>query len=79
MSTLYVGGLPPSADTDALRDLFEGFVGVESVRLVRSKPSGPHRGFGYVTFSDATEAARAAARLDGASLDAARLRVAPAT
>lgn len=79
MSTLYVGGLPPSVDTDAVRGLFDGFGHVESVRLVRHDPDGPHRGFGYVTFANAREAAAAVESLDGTSLDAARLRIAPAT
>lgn len=74
MSTLYVGGLPPSADTEFLRELFDRFAGVESIRLIRREPQGPHRGFGYVTFTNAREAAAAAASLDGES----GLRVAPA-
>jgi nucleolar protein 4 len=74
MSTLYVGGLPPSADTEFLRDLFEGFASVEAIRLIRHDPEGPHRGFGYVTFADADEAAEAAESLDGES----GLRIAPA-
>lgn len=75
MSTLYVGGLPPSADADYLRDLFDRFASLESVRLIRHEPEGPHRGFGYVTFADADEAAAAAESLDGES----GLRVAPAS
>jgi len=74
MSTLYVGGLPPSADAEFLRDLFERFASIESIRLVRRAPDGPHRGFGYVTFADDHEAQTAAASLDGTS----GLRVAPA-
>ena len=74
MSTLYVGGLPPSADAEFLRDLFDRSASVESVRLIRHEPEGPHRGFGYVTFADAGEAAQAAESLDGES----GLRVAPA-
>lgn len=74
MSTLYVGGLSPDADAEFIRDLFDRFASVESVRLVRREPDGPHRGFAYVTFADAHEAAKAAKTLDGES----GLRVAPA-
>ena len=74
MSTLYVGGVPQSADADFLRGLFERFASVKTIRLIRLEPGGPHRGFGYVTFADAREAARAAATLDGES----GLRIAPA-
>jgi len=78
MSTLYVGGLPASADADSLRSLFEAFASVVSVRLIEQDTGGPHRGFGYVTFTDATEAEQAIESLDGTSVDASRLRVAPA-
>ena len=78
MSTLYVGGLPLSADADSLRGLFERYSSVESVRVVRSDCDGPHRGFGYVTFTDPAEAESAVTNLDGTALDASRLRVAPA-
>lgn len=74
MSTLYVGGVPQSADADFLRGLFERFASVKAVRLIRREPDGPHRGFGYVTFADAGEAAQAVATLDGES----GLRIAPA-
>ncbi len=78
MSTLYVGGLPSSATADSLRELFDGYASAESVRVIGSDREGPHRGFGYVTFADPTEAETAATSLDGAALDASRLRVAPA-
>ncbi|MGH1342702.1 MAG: RNA recognition motif domain-containing protein [Nannocystales bacterium] len=76
MSTLYVGGLPMSADADSLRGLFEQYASVESVRVVGGDGDGPHRGFGYVTFGDPEEARTAATTLDGAALDTSRLRVA---
>jgi len=79
MSTLYVGGLPLSADTDSLRGLFDEYNSVESVRVVGGDSDGPHRGFGYVTFADPDEAETAVTDLDGAALDTSRLRVAPAT
>lgn len=76
MSTLYVGGLPQNADADFLRELFDRYASVAAVRVVRRDGDGPHRGFGYVTFTDATEARDAASKLDGAAVEASRLRVA---
>lgn len=78
MSTLYVGGLPLSATADSLRSVFDRYTSIESIRVVGSEQNGPHRGFGYVTFTDAAEAKTAATSLDGAALETSRLRVAPA-
>ncbi len=79
MCTLYVGGLPPQADTDFVRSLFAGFGDLLAVRLVRRAPEGPHRGFGYVTFDDPQTAVEAQLSLDGTAVETNTLRVAPAT
>ncbi|MEM6289855.1 MAG: RNA-binding protein [Myxococcota bacterium] len=78
MSTLYVGGLPPTADAEFLRGLFRGFGELSRIRLVRRASGDAHRGFGYVTFDDADSALRAQESLDGTKTEGAQLRVAPA-
>jgi cold-inducible RNA-binding protein len=74
--TLYVGGLPPETDTDALRGLFADFGDLRDARVIMR--SGVCRGFGYVTFATEQAAARARAALDGSAIDGGRLRVAEA-
>ena len=43
--------------------------------LVRRGRDGPHRGFGFVQFALAEDAARAAASLHGAELSGRKLKV----
>ncbi len=47
--TLYVGNLPYRANEAVVRELFEKYGNVYSVRLVKDKQTGRRRGFGFVT------------------------------
>ena len=47
--TLYVGNLPYRANEAVVRELFEKYGSVYSVRLVKDKQMGRRRGFGFVT------------------------------
>jgi RNA recognition motif-containing protein len=76
MHTLFIGGLPPDASTETLRQLFGDLTGLTSARVVTTD-SGSCRGFGYVTFNN-REAVLAAKRRDGTPLGESRLRIAPA-
>ena len=49
--TLYVGNLPYRANEAIVRELFEKFGSVYSVRLVKDKQTGRRRGFGFVTMN----------------------------
>ncbi len=69
---LFVAGLSESVTEDALREIFEAAGGsVVDVSLPRDRATGRPRGFGFVTFSTAEEAAQARNSLDG-SLQAGR-------
>lgn len=49
--TLYVGNLPYRANETIVRELFEKYGNVYSVRLVKDKQTGRRRGFGFVTMN----------------------------
>ena len=49
---LYVGGLPPSAQQDELKDHFTRYGEVLYVRVVRDHDTGLGRGFAFVEFAD---------------------------
>lgn len=51
--TLYVGNLPYRANEAIVRELFEKYGNVYSVRLVKDKQTGRRRGFGFVTMDPA--------------------------
>ena len=48
--SLFVGNLPFNLEEEELREHFEEFGTIESVRLIRDKATGVGKGFGYVLF-----------------------------
>jgi RNA recognition motif-containing protein len=78
MRTLYVGGLPPETDSDALRRMFATYGELAAARVVMRPSTGRCRGFGYVTFHTREAARKARLALDGTILGGGTLRVADA-
>ena len=72
---MFVGNLPQSATEDELRTLFASHGNVEKVSLVTDRDTGRSRGFAFVEMSDAGEAAKAIAALDGSQLGGRALKV----
>ena len=62
---LYVGGLSYSVTDAELRDLFGAHGTVESASVVMDRYTDQSRGFGFVEFSTAEEAQKAASALNG--------------
>ena len=62
---IYVGGLPYSTDTEALRSLFAQAGQVTEASVVEDKYSGQSRGFGFVEMPDTDEGRAAIAKFNG--------------
>ena len=76
MSTrLYVGNLSYNATADTLRAAFSEFGDVADVQLVIDRYSGRARGFAFVTMATAEQAALAASKMNGATIDGRPVRV----
>ena len=58
-----------------MRQLFEGYGTVDTVRLLTDRETGQPRGFGFVEMPDATQARAAIAGLNGTSLGGRSLTV----
>ena len=58
--SIYVGNLPYSASEEEIRELFEPYGEVESVRLITDRDTGRPRGFGFVTMEEGADDAIAA-------------------
>ncbi|KAF2739197.1 hypothetical protein EJ04DRAFT_508911, partial [Polyplosphaeria fusca] len=56
MSKLFIGGLAWHTDDATLRQKFEEFGQVEEAVVVKDRDTGRSRGFGFVRFSQDTEA-----------------------
>jgi len=68
MKNIYVGNLDFGATEESVRVLFEAYGAVERVSLVTDRDTGRPRGFGFVEMTNAGEADRAIAGLNGTNL-----------
>jgi RNA recognition motif-containing protein len=75
MKNLFVGNLPHSTTEEELRTLFAAHGNVERVSVVTDRDTGRSRGFAFVEMSDAAEADKAVAALDGSQLGGRALKV----
>jgi len=53
VTNIYVGNLPFSATEDKVRQLFETYGPVNSVKLINDRETGRPRGFGFVEMEEA--------------------------
>ena len=75
MKNLYVGNLPHSTTETELRGLFEAHGQVEKVSMVTDRETGRSRGFAFVEMTDAGEAEKAIAALNGSELGGRTLKI----
>jgi RNA recognition motif-containing protein len=75
MKNIFVGNLSFGATEDAVRSLFEAYGTVERVSIVTDRDTGQPRGFGFVEMTNAAEADRAIAELNGRELDGRAINV----
>lgn len=72
---IYVGNLLYSVTEDGLREIFDQFGKVDSVKIIKDKNSGNSKGFGFVEMPDSSEAVAAIKALDGTDLGGRNMRV----
>lgn len=65
MKNLYVGNLPHSTTESELRTAFEAHGPVEKISIVTDRDTGRSRGFAFVEMTNASEADKAIAALNG--------------
>jgi RNA recognition motif-containing protein len=75
MKNLYVGNLPHSTTEAELRGLFEAHGAVDKVSMVTDRETGRSRGFAFVEMTDAGEAEKAIAALNGTELGGRALKI----
>jgi hypothetical protein len=72
---LFVGGLSWNTTDEGLKEAFSRFGAVTEAKVVTDRETGRSRGFGFVTYQEATDGAAAQQAMDGASLDGRSIRV----
>jgi RNA recognition motif-containing protein len=75
---IYVGNLSHEATEEDLRQAFEAFGQVESVKIIKDRYSGESRGFGFLEMPAKAEANSAIEGLNGKELKGQRLTVSEA-
>jgi RNA recognition motif-containing protein len=77
VTTLYVGNLPYRANEQIVKEHFETFGYVRSVRLMKDKRTGKRKGFGFVEVS-AQEADSMIEKLNDSEFQERTIKVRPA-
>ena len=72
---LFVGGLSWNTTDEGLKEAFSRFGVVVEAKVVTDRETGRSRGFGFVSYSEATDGEAARQAMDGASLDGRSIRV----
>ncbi len=75
MKNIFVGNLDFGATEEQIRSLFEAYGAVDRVSLMRDRDTGRSRGFAFVEMTNAAEADKAIAGLNGTNLGGRALNV----
>jgi RNA recognition motif-containing protein len=72
---IYVGNLPYSVVEEDLREIFEEYGEVASVKIISDKLTGRSKGFGFVEMDEDDEAKKAIEELNNADLSGRNIKV----
>ncbi|MBN2612852.1 MAG: RNA-binding protein [Bacteroidales bacterium] len=72
---IYVGNLSYKLSEDDLKQVFEEFGEITSVKIIKDKYSGRSKGFAFVEMVDDAEAKAAIDKLNGKELDSRKIVV----
>jgi cold-inducible RNA-binding protein len=75
MTKMFVGGLPYSADSKKLEEIFAAFGQVISAQVISDRYTNQSKGFGFVEMNSDSEAQEAIKALDGSDLDGRKINV----
>jgi splicing factor 1 len=68
-TNLYIGYLPPTLEDDALIRLFAPFGDIVMAKVIKDRVTGLSKGYGFVKYSDISQANQAIAGMNGYRLD----------
>ena len=74
MNKIYIGNLPFKMEASDLRSMFARFGEITDLFLVKDRETGRLKGFGFITFADASSA-QAALQMDGEEFSGRNLKV----
>ncbi|XP_078429290.1 splicing factor-like protein isoform X2 [Wolffia australiana] len=68
-TNLYIGYLPPTFDDDALIRLFSSFGSIVTAKVIKDRMTGLSKGYGFVKYSEVSQANQAIASMNGYHLE----------
>ncbi|KAL6652754.1 hypothetical protein ACP70R_011679 [Stipagrostis hirtigluma subsp. patula] len=68
-TNLYIGYLPPTMDDDGLISLFSQFGDIVMAKVIKDRVSGHSKGYGFVKYSNVSQANEAIAAMNGYHLE----------
>ncbi len=72
---IYVGNIPYRLGEEDLKEIFQEYGTVDSVKIITDKFSGRSKGFGFIEMPNEEEAKKAIEELNEAEVDGRNLRV----
>ena len=75
---IFVGSLPYSLEEADLKELFEAYGEVSTVKIIMDRESGRSKGFGFVEMSDDESAQKAISGLNGSEVSGRSIAVSQA-
>ncbi len=72
---LYVGNMPYSTTEEALQQMFSEYGAISEVKIIKDHMSNRSKGFGFVTYEDASSCQGAIDALNGYEMDGRTLKV----
>ena len=75
---IYIGNLAQNLTEDVLKNMFEEFGEVESIKIIKDRFSGLSKGFGFVEMPSNSEADKAIKALNGKIIEKKGIKVNPA-
>ena len=72
---IYVGNIPYRLSEGELKEIFQEYGAVESVKIITDKFTGRSKGFGFIEMPNDEEARKAIDELNEAEVDGRNLRV----
>lgn len=72
---IYVGNLSYKVNEDDLKEIFEEYGDVSSVKIITDRYTGKSKGFGFIEMPDESQANNAIDELNEAELDGRNMRV----
>ncbi len=73
--TIYVGNISYTLSEEDISKIFEVMGKVETIKLIRDKPTGKSKGYCFIEMPDKKEAMEAISTLDGKEVAGRNLRV----